>query len=78
MFSAIYYTKTEQRDNEFISRLPITENRIEKTLTGSFSIAIFLGRWLKNYAFFLDHIALSQPMHKIMSQNSAHRLISIL
>ena len=49
--------------------LPITEKRIEKLVlvTFAFYCPFCLDRLLKNYSFFLVHIALSQLILMIMS-----------
>ena len=48
-------------------KLPITESRIEELLLVRFffNCCFCSGRWSKNFAFFLGHIAISQLIYKI-------------
>ena len=63
-------TKTEKYSKELaLTKLPITENRIVKLLLVLFYCCFCLGRWLKNYAFSLGQITISQPILKIMNSN---------
>ena len=48
-------------------KLPITENRIEKLFLVRFLLLLLFRQMVENYAFFLGHIAISQPILKIMS-----------
>ena len=57
---------------KYVSKLPITENRIEKLLLNRFYCRFCSGRWSKNFLFFLGHISISQPILNIMSWNSAY------
>ena len=70
MFSAIYRyrtTKTGKYVKEQFLSYPKTENTIEKLLLVRFYCCFCLARSLKNDSLFLGHIALSQPIVKIMS-----------
>ena len=50
-----------------VSELPTSENRIKRLLLVRFYCLFCLGQLSKLYAFFLGHIALSQPLFKILS-----------
>ena len=59
--------KQEKIYSRTISELPITENRIEKLLLVRFLLSCLFSQIVANDCFFLSHIALSQPVLKIMS-----------
>ena len=80
MFSTISRQSTAKPRKyvkDAVSKLPITVNRIEKLLPVRFLLSFLFSQILKNDTFFLGHIALSQPVLKIMSSNSPDKLILI-
>ena len=70
MFSAIYRynaSKTVKYVKRAISTLPIPEKGIEKLILFHFLLPFLFRQMVEKLRFRLGHIALSQPMLKVMS-----------
>ena len=70
MFSAIYRYNTTKTE-KYVKELSLTFLKLETELKNSYCFVFYcrfcLARSSKNDLFFLGHIALSQPILKIMS-----------
>ena len=67
-------TKTGRYVKELALSFPKLKTESKNSFWFDFYCCFCLGRWSKNYAFFLGKIAISQPVLKIMSFSSANEL----
>ena len=70
--------KTGKYVKELSLSFPQLKTELKNWYWFVFCSRFWLGRLPKNCSFFLGHIAISQPILKIMSWNSAHELSLIL